>query len=95
MPISWLVMTAFGSRLSAWASRSISSLGSNHNGRTMVMVGAAVDLGKLVRTCAEAAWPAQKVCGVPASVGGALCMNAGTVHAWLFDFVSRVRGPAR
>ena len=68
------------------------TVGGQHNGRTLVMVGAAVDLGRLVRTCVQAGLAGPEgLAGVPASVGGALAMNAGTVHAWLFDFVSRVR----
>lgn len=66
-------------------------VGSNGD-KARLTVGGSVDLGRMVRTCAEAGLAGPEgLAGVPASVGGALCMNAGTAHAWLFDFVSRVR----
>lgn len=61
-------------------------------GRTLVSVGAACDLAKCVGHCARAGLAGPEgLAGVPATVGGALCMNAGTAHCWIFDFVSRVQ----
>lgn len=61
------------------------------DGRRVVAAGAATDLAKLIShtTAAGLAGP-EGLAGVPATVGGALRMNAGTVHCWILDFVSRV-----
>ncbi|MEK7415242.1 MAG: UDP-N-acetylmuramate dehydrogenase [Planctomycetota bacterium] len=61
------------------------------DGRRHVAVGAATDLAKLITHCISngLAGP-EGLAGVPATVGGALRMNAGTAHCWTLDFVSRV-----
>jgi UDP-N-acetylmuramate dehydrogenase len=57
----------------------------------VVRAGGAVDLAKLIGACVEAGLAGPEgLAGVPASVGGALRMNAGTRSCWIFDFVSRV-----
>ena len=60
-------------------------------GLTTVRVGAAVDLAKLIAatTAAGLAGP-EGLAGVPATVGGALRMNAGTATCWMLDWVARV-----
>jgi UDP-N-acetylmuramate dehydrogenase len=56
-----------------------------------VRLGAACDLAKAVAACAAAGLAGPEgLAGVPATVGGALRMNAGTAHCWIFDFVDRV-----
>jgi UDP-N-acetylmuramate dehydrogenase len=62
-----------------------------HGGRARVRVGAGLDLAKLISatTAAGLAGP-EGLAGVPASVGGALRMNAGTATCWMLDWVSRV-----
>jgi UDP-N-acetylmuramate dehydrogenase len=60
-------------------------------GRSVVQAGAAADLAKLISfTIANGLAGPEGLAGVPATVGGALRMNAGTVHCWTLDFVSRV-----
>jgi UDP-N-acetylmuramate dehydrogenase len=61
------------------------------DGRQVVAVGAATDLARLIShaTTSGLAGP-EGLAGVPATVGGALRMNAGTVHCWTLDFVARV-----
>lgn len=57
-----------------------------------VRVGAAHDLSRFVATCARAGLAGPEgLAGVPATVGGALWMNAGTRTVWIFDILSRVR----
>jgi len=55
-------------------------------------VGAGHDLAAMISACIQAglAGP-ETLAGVPASVGGALFMNAGTAHAWIGDLVDRVQ----
>jgi UDP-N-acetylmuramate dehydrogenase len=54
-------------------------------------VGGGTDLAKLVNHCAAAGLAGPEVlAGVPATVGGALRMNAGTAHGWMLDCVARV-----
>ncbi len=61
------------------------------DGRALVRAGAAVDLAALIRTCSEAGLAGPEgLAGVPATVGGALRMNAGTSTCWLLDWVARV-----
>jgi UDP-N-acetylmuramate dehydrogenase len=61
------------------------------SGRTVVRVGAATDLAELVSTCIKAGLAGPEgLAGVPATVGGALRMNAGTATCWLMEWVSRV-----
>lgn len=61
------------------------------DGRQQIAVGAATDLAKLITHCIAAGLTGPEgLSGVPATVGGALRMNAGTVHCWTLDFVSRV-----
>ncbi len=59
--------------------------------RTRVSVGAAYDLAKLIAATTKAGLAGPEgLAGVPASVGGALRMNAGTATCWMLDWVSRV-----
>lgn len=60
-------------------------------GRATLAVGGAHDLAKLVTFCAGAGLAGPEgLAGVPATVGGALRMNAGTATCWTLDWVSRV-----
>lgn len=60
-------------------------------GRSIVAAGSATDLAKLISHCIAAGLAGPEgLAGVPATVGGALRMNAGTVHCWTLDFVNRV-----
>jgi UDP-N-acetylmuramate dehydrogenase len=60
-------------------------------GRARVRVGAAHDLAALVTTCVRAGLAGPEgLAGVPATVGGALRMNAGTASCWMSDWVARV-----
>ena len=57
----------------------------------LLQVGGAFDLAVLVARMARAGWSGlEGLAGVPASLGGALRMNAGTAHRWLHDCVERV-----
>ena len=57
----------------------------------LVRVGASYDLAKLIGKCIKAGLAGPEgLAGVPATVGGALCMNAGTRTIWIFECVSRV-----
>ncbi len=57
-----------------------------------VHAGAAVDLAKLMKLClSEGLAGPEGLAGVPASVGGALYMNAGTGTCCMYDWVSRVQ----
>lgn len=61
------------------------------HGEPVVRAGAACDLAKLVQATARAGLAGlEGLAGVPATVGGALAMNAGTAHRWLFDVVRAV-----
>ncbi len=61
------------------------------DGRTVLAIGGATDLAKLINHCIAAGLAGPEgLAGVPATVGGALRMNAGTVHCWTLDFVTRV-----
>jgi UDP-N-acetylmuramate dehydrogenase len=61
------------------------------DGRAIVAAGGAADLAKLISHCvARGLAGPEGLAGVPATVGGALRMNAGTVHCWMLDFVRRV-----
>lgn len=67
------------------------AIGDRHGDRTTVRVGAAVDLAELVTTCIKAGLAGPEgLAGVPATVGGALRMNAGTATCWLLDLVARI-----
>jgi UDP-N-acetylmuramate dehydrogenase len=67
------------------------SIGDSRAGKTTVRVGAAYDLAKLISACIQAGLAGPEgLAGVPATVGGALRMNAGTSTCWMFDWVSRV-----
>ncbi len=56
-----------------------------------VAVGAACDLAELIGACQRAGLAGPEgLAGVPATVGGALRMNAGTSTCWMLDWVSRV-----
>ncbi len=58
---------------------------------TTVRVGAAADLAQVIATCIGAGLAGPEgLAGVPATVGGALKMNAGTSTCWMLDWVSRV-----
>lgn len=60
-------------------------------GRALVHVGAATDLAELMAACQRAGLAGPEgLAGVPATVGGALRMNAGTSTCWMLDWVSRV-----
>lgn len=60
-------------------------------GRRIVAAGAAVDLAKLIAHCIAAGLAGPEgLSGVPATVGGALRMNAGTAHCWISEFIARV-----
>ncbi len=59
--------------------------------RALVRVGAAADLAELISLCVKAGLAGPEgLAGVPATVGGALRMNAGTSTCWMLDWVSRV-----
>jgi len=59
--------------------------------RATVRAGAALDLAKLMgATIAAGLAGPEGLAGVPATVGGALRMNAGTSTCWMLDWVSRV-----
>lgn len=58
----------------------------------LLRVGAAHDLALLIgRCCRDGYAGLEGLAGVPATVGGALCMNAGTAKHWIFDCLSRVQ----
>lgn len=57
----------------------------------LVRVGAAHDLAKLIAITVKAGLAGPEgLAGVPATVGGALRMNAGTSTCWTLDWVKRV-----
>jgi len=57
----------------------------------LVRAGAAVDLAELITACVKAGLAGPEgLAGVPATVGGALRMNAGTTTCWMLDHVVRV-----
>lgn len=61
------------------------------NGITRVTVGAGYDLAKLIATTVKAGLAGPEgLAGVPATMGGALRMNAGTSTCWTLDWVTRV-----
>lgn len=65
--------------------------GTSSDGKASVRAGAAVDLAELVSTCVKAGLAGPEgLAGVPATVGGALRMNAGTATCWMMDWVARV-----
>lgn len=66
-------------------------IGPIQGGQAVVRCGAGLDLAKLIgaSTAAGLAGP-EGLSGVPASVGGALRMNAGTATCWMLDWVARV-----
>ena len=71
-----------------FANLDIDALG---GGRARVRVGAAHDLAALVAACVRAGLAGPEgLAGVPATVGGALRMNAGTASCWMSDWVARV-----
>lgn len=60
-------------------------------GRARVRAGGGLDLAKLIAaTVAAGLAGPEGLAGVPASVGGALRMNAGTATCWMLDWVARV-----
>jgi UDP-N-acetylmuramate dehydrogenase len=66
-------------------------IGPVRGGRALVQAGAAVDLADLIATCVRAGLAGPEgLAGVPATVGGALRMNAGTATVWMLDCVARV-----
>jgi UDP-N-acetylmuramate dehydrogenase len=66
-------------------------VGALHGGRATVRAGAGLDLARLMSaTIAAGLAGPEGLAGVPASVGGALRMNAGTSTCWMLDWVSRV-----
>jgi UDP-N-acetylmuramate dehydrogenase len=59
--------------------------------RVVMRVGAAVDLAELISRCVKMGFAGPEgLAGVPATVGGALRMNAGTSTCWMLDWVQRV-----
>ena len=57
----------------------------------VVQVGAGLDLAKLIAATVKAGLAGPEgLAGVPATVGGALRMNAGTSTCWTLDWVTRV-----
>ncbi len=61
------------------------------DGKALVCVGGGYDLAKLINaTVAAGLAGPEGLAGVPATVGGALRMNAGTSTCWMLDWVSRV-----
>ena len=67
------------------------TVGEAAGGRTVVQVGAAFDLAKLIGLTVKAGLAGPEgLAGVPATVGGALRMNAGTSTCWTLDWVTRV-----
>ena len=66
-------------------------VGTLRGGRATVRVGAGLDLAKLMAaTIAAGLAGPEGLAGVPATVGGAMRMNAGTSTCWMLDWVSRV-----
>lgn len=66
-------------------------IGAVVGGRARVRAGAAVDLADLIAACVKAGLAGPEgLAGVPATVGGALRMNAGTSTCWMLDWVARV-----
>jgi UDP-N-acetylmuramate dehydrogenase len=60
-------------------------------GRAVVHAGAGADLAELMAACQKSGLAGPEgLAGVPATVGGALRMNAGTSTCWMLDWVSRV-----
>ena len=60
-------------------------------GRARVRIGAAADLAELISLCVKSGLAGPEgLAGVPATVGGALRMNAGTSTCWMLDWVTRV-----
>jgi UDP-N-acetylenolpyruvoylglucosamine reductase len=67
------------------------ALGTPVGGRALVKAGAALDLAGLIAACVKAGLAGPEgLAGVPATVGGALRMNAGTSTCWMLDWVARV-----
>ena len=66
-------------------------VGAVRGDRARVIAGAGLDLAKLMSaTIAAGLAGPEGLAGVPATVGGALRMNAGTATCWMLDWVSRV-----
>jgi UDP-N-acetylmuramate dehydrogenase len=60
-------------------------------GMAVVEAGAGLDLAELIQRCVAAGLSGPEgLAGVPATVGGALRMNAGTSTCWMLDWVSEV-----
>jgi len=67
------------------------TMGPVTDGKTVVRVGAAFDLAKLISLTVKAGLAGPEgLAGVPATVGGALRMNAGTSTTWILNHVTRV-----
>ena len=67
------------------------SLGAPIDGRALVKVGAGYDLARLIAATVKAGLAGPEgLSGVPATIGGALRMNAGTSTSWMLDWVTRV-----
>jgi UDP-N-acetylmuramate dehydrogenase len=66
-------------------------IGEAQGDATPVTVGAGCDLAELMSLCIRSGLAGPEgLAGVPATVGGALRMNAGTSTCWMLDWVSRV-----
>jgi len=60
-------------------------------GAVVVEAGAGLDLAELMQVCISRGLAGPEgLAGVPATVGGALRMNAGTSTCWMLDWVSQV-----
>lgn len=67
------------------------SLAAPIDGRALVKVGAGYDLARLIAATVKAGLAGPEgLSGVPATIGGALRMNAGTSTSWMLDWVTRV-----
>jgi UDP-N-acetylmuramate dehydrogenase len=67
------------------------AIGRPAGGFTTVEAGAGLDLAELIRACVDAGLAGPEgLAGVPATVGGALRMNAGTSTCWTLDWVDEV-----
>jgi len=67
------------------------ALGAPVDGKALVKVGAGYDLARLIAATVKAGLAGPEgLAGVPATIGGALRMNAGTSTCWTLDWVTRV-----
>ncbi len=70
---------------------SVIDVAASVGGRALVRAGAGADLAEVISACVKAGLAGPEgLAGVPATVGGALRMNAGTSTCWMLDWVARV-----